>query len=220
MEIKVIGHVSSCFKEKFGIPRQSGQAPSSFGNLALIAPYNREEALRGLETFSHMIITWAPHIAKENTSLTVKPPRLGGNKKIGVFASRSPFRPNAICSSIVKIEKIDFEKAQIYFSNHDLLDGTPVLDIKPYIPQWDIFEDAHNGWISDYPESKMSVTFKDSFEITKQDKELIKELLSLDPKPRYQSDKKSYVMQIENLDVQFTYLNAQEVQVTNILKLS
>lgn len=132
-----IGVIHSCFKEKFGIPRQSGLVTAAQATLELHAPYDCPEALVELEGFSHIWVTFVFHQSmRDNWKATVRPPRLGGNQRIGVFASRSPFRPNPIGLSAVQLESIDCKDGhcQLQLRGADLLDGTPVLDIKPYVP--------------------------------------------------------------------------------------
>lgn len=145
-----IGTIHSCFKEKFTIPRQPGLVKQAKATLELIEPYNRKEAVRGLEEFSHI---WVVFVFHKNESRgqwkpTVRPPRLGGNKRVGIFASRSPHRPSPIGMSAVKLEGIEESKDKIllHLSGVDLLDGTPVLDIKPYIGYADSIEDSYDGF--------------------------------------------------------------------------
>ncbi|MCK5844265.1 MAG: tRNA (N6-threonylcarbamoyladenosine(37)-N6)-methyltransferase TrmO, partial [Victivallales bacterium] len=131
MNIEPIGIIHSCFKEKFGIPRQSRLIQSATATLELIAPYNVEEALRGIEEFSHLWIVFAFHESVcEKFQPTVRPPRLGGNTRVGVFATRAPFRPNPIGLSVVELKGVN--KTTLELAGGDFLDGTPVLDIKPY----------------------------------------------------------------------------------------
>ena len=191
-----IGICRTCFDEKFVIPRQSGLAPSTKGMLELYPPFNKEEALKGLEKFSHIFIFWMPHKASESNKLTVRPPRLGGNKRIGVFATRSPFRPNPICHSVVELEKI--ENGRVYFKNHDILDQTPVFDLKPYIPEWDIFSNANSGWIEDKT-AKINVHFELDSAIDEEIKVMLTELLCLSPQPSYQIEEiRDYAFKVNN----------------------
>lgn len=217
-----IGLIYSCYKEKFGIPRQSGLVPHSKGELHFETPFNREEALRGLEEFSHCIITFIPHLAdKERSVLSVRPPRLGGNKKTGVFATRSPFRPNPLCTSVVKIDSVDFQKGILHFSNHDILNMTPVVDVKPYIPQWDSLPHAHEGWLKSAPEeSRCRVHFDESLEVDKNFKLLLEELLSLNPRPRYQEGERDYAFKVEEFDVHFRYLSEDQIEVFKLQPLN
>lgn len=201
--MKPIGICHTCFDEKFSIPRQAGLSENSTGKIQLYAPYNQEDALRGLDKFSHLFVFWKPHLAKESPKLTVRPPRLGGNERLGVFATRSPFRPNLICHSVVQIEKI--EEGCIYFKNHDILDQTPVWDIKPYLPAWDIFPQANSGWVDSTLE-RVPVTFKDNLSIEPQLKELLNETLSLRPQPSYQINQENeYAFRLLSHEIEVTY---------------
>ena len=214
-----IGTAYTCFKEKFGIPRQPGLVPSSKGYIQLNYPYCQPEALKGLETFSHIILTFIPHQSSQKSSLSVRPPRLGGNEKLGVFATRSPFRPNPICSSVVKMDLLDIDKGQILFSNHDLLDKSPILDIKPYIPEWDIIPTASNGWIDDHPEHKdITISFNDNLEIPDELRSLTIEVLLLNPKPRYQQ-KTNYAFRLEDYDIHFEYITDSKILVYKVNKI-
>ncbi len=156
LTFKSIGYIESCFKDRFGTPRQPGLVPDSWAILHLHPSLNLGDGLSGLEKFSH---AWVIFVFHQNTNKGIKtkvhPPRLGG-EKIGVFATRSPHRPNPIGLSVVKIEKI--EENKVYLSGVDLVDGTPVLDIKPYLPTADCLPQALNGWTIDKPERTISVT--------------------------------------------------------------
>lgn len=157
-----IGTVHSCFTEKFGVPRQPGIVAEAVGHIELIPPYNRAEAVRELEGFSHIwVIFLFDRSTRGEWKPTVRPPRLGGNKKIGVFASRSNFRPNPVGLSVVRLLSVSEEKGKIFIhvKGLDILDGTPVLDIKPYIPYVDAVSDATGGFADHKPEPKLSVSF-------------------------------------------------------------
>ncbi len=195
-EFKPVGIVRSCFPEKFGIPRQPGLVREAHARLELRAPYDRREALEGLETFSHLWLVFVFHASlQEAWKPTVRPPRLGGNKRVGVFASRSMFRPNPIGLSVVELERIDTggSPACLYLKGVDLLDGTPVLDIKPYLPYVDAIPDARGGYAASTPEPRLSVSFTRQAENQcachetryPQLRTLITRLLALDPRPAY-----------------------------------
>jgi tRNA-Thr(GGU) m(6)t(6)A37 methyltransferase TsaA len=214
-----IGTVHSCFKDKFGIPRQSGLAPHATATLELFSPYNREEAWAGIESFSHLWIIFSFHQNIEsNSKLSVRPPRLGGEKKLGVFATRSPFHPNFLGQSIVKLEKVQSEKGKISLtiSNHDLLDQTPIVDIKPYIPQYDYIPKAANGWIEHKSFKKIEVKFcSAALNFLQQNNApdnlqlLIEEILSLDPRAGYQKKKHEqqiYRIQLYDIDVEWQFI--------------
>ncbi len=201
-ELNPIGVVHSCFKEKFGIPRQPGLVSEARATLELEAPFNRCEAVAGLEGFSHIWVIFVFHEAmREQWRPTVRPPRLGGNQRVGVFASRSPFRPNPVGLSVVKLEKIecDSKRCLLHLSGADLLDGTPVLDIKPYLPYADALPNADGGYASDSPEEVASITFSELADAQCTEREqngtpglrqLIKQVLSQDPRPAYNVNKK------------------------------
>ena len=195
-----IGTITSCFKEKFGIPRQPGLVPDARATLTLHPPYNQPEALTGLEDFSHIWIVYLFHgVEAGKWQPTVRPPRLGGNRRMGVFATRSNFRPNPIGLSVVKLEKIVVAERETYLelSGIDLLDGTPVLDIKPYLPYADAIDNALGGFASERPEPCLSVEFSPQALATGKRLEadtapgileLIHQMLSLDPRPAYKGD--------------------------------
>ncbi len=201
-EFNPIGVVHSCFKEKFGIPRQPGLASEARATLELKTPFNRCEAVAGLEGFSHIWVIFVFHEAmREQWRPTVRPPRLGGNQRVGVFASRSPFRPNPVGLSVVKLEKIECDggRCLLYLRGADLLDGTPVLDIKPYLPYADALPQADGGYAEDTPLQVMSVTFSELADAQCKEceqngppglRQLIKQVLSQDPRPAYYVNKK------------------------------
>ncbi|POY39058.1 tRNA (N6-threonylcarbamoyladenosine(37)-N6)-methyltransferase TrmO [Solitalea longa] len=209
-----IGIVHSPFKEKFGIPRQPGLAPSSTAVIELVPPFNLTETVEGLSQFSHVWVTFVFHAtAERGWTPTVRPPRLGGNEHVGVFATRSTHRPNPIGLSVAELGKIETEngKVLIQLRNIDLMDGTPVLDIKPYLPYADAIPGAKGGYASDAPSQKLSVRFSAKAETDLQTnpqlKQLITEIISLDPRPAYKSakaDEKIYGIAIGDVDVKFT----------------
>jgi tRNA-Thr(GGU) m(6)t(6)A37 methyltransferase TsaA len=191
-----IGVIHSCFPEKFGIPRQPGLVKAAHATLELLPPYDRVEALEGLAAFSHLWLIFVFHASlKEAWKPTVRPPRLGGNKRVGVFASRSMFRPNPIGLSVVELDRIDTAARPpcLYLKGVDLLDGTPVLDIKPYLPYVDAIPTAQGGYAASSPEPHLQVSF--TAEATTQCasfakpyphlKLLISQVLALDPRPAY-----------------------------------
>ena len=148
ISIEIIGYISSCFKEKFATPRQPGLAPSATARLILVEPFNRREMVRGLETFSHIWVQFLFHqVVGDGWKTTVRPPRLGGSERKGVWATRSPHRPNHIGLSAVTLEGIDVRNGvELVLSGVDLLDRTPVIDIKPYLPVSDRPEGVTDGW--------------------------------------------------------------------------
>lgn len=195
--LEPIGLIHSCFKEKFGIPRQPGLAPEAKAILALYPPYNAPEAVTGLDQFSHIWLIFIFHQSQQTGwKATVRPPRLGGNQRLGVFATRSMFRPNPIGLSAVRLDKIEQAPGQIHLhlSGIDLLDGTPVLDIKPYLPYADALPDAVGGFAAEIPTADMVVHFTP--EALAQCEALatqgyanlpalIIQMLQLDPRPAY-----------------------------------
>lgn len=194
VELDVIGRVRSCFTDKFAIPRQPSLAPSARGYIELHPPYNQAQALAGLEHVSHIWVLFLFHQAlNQQHRLQVRPPRLGGNQRLGVFASRSSHRPNSIGQSVVKLEEITPD-GQLSISGLDMLDGTPVLDIKPYIPFIDAITSAQNRIAAQPPELlcvEWSETAKQQAVMHEHRLQqpvivLIEECLAQDPRPAYQ----------------------------------
>ena len=236
--LPAIGVVHSCYKEKFGIPRQPGLAPASSGIIRLLPPYNLPDAVRGLEENSHIWVQFVFHqCLRDEWKPTVRPPRLGGNERLGVFATRATFRPNPLGLSVVKLEKVEIrgKEVLIHISGLDLVEGTPVLDIKPYIPYVDKVEDAKSAFA---PEAPVAHTVKwlpqaesaleryqqqhtDHFEGFKA---LIEQVLQQDPRPAYRhgkSEEKVYGVRLLEANIRFQIQlsessEALEVQVVNI----
>lgn len=212
-QVKPIGYIKSDFSEKFGIPRQSGRAPSLKAKVIFNPEYRSDDALRGIEGFTHLWILFDFSKAhKDEFSPLVRPPRLGGNKKVGVFASRSPFRPNHIGLSSVKFEKL--EKTEKYgtvivISGADLLDGTPVYDVKPYLPFTDCHPDAKGGYAEELKDYKLKVNLCDEvFSLLSQEKiDALTECLADDPRPSYQDDGKEYGLTFAGVNLKFTVQN-------------
>ncbi|MCQ2386833.1 MAG: tRNA (N6-threonylcarbamoyladenosine(37)-N6)-methyltransferase TrmO [Clostridia bacterium] len=207
--IKPIGVIHSDFKEKFGIPRQSGRSPSTISTIEFFGEYNSEVAFKKLEQFSHIWILFDFSLShKEKPSLSVRPPRLGGNEKVGVFASRSPFRPNNIGLSCVKLLSINNENNSITLSvaGADILDGTPIYDIKPYIPSSDCILNASGGYSEKFTDYKLKVDFDDNLlsKIPREKRLSLIECLSEDPRPSYQNDQREYGMKFANFNIRFT----------------
>ncbi len=192
-EIFPVAHIYTDFPSKFGIPRQSGLADTA-GRIVFCPEFRSPEAIRGIEGFSHLWLIWEFSENREKSpSLTVRPPRLGGNARMGVFATRSPFRPNNLGLSSVRIERIDYETKDgpvIYVKGADILDGTPVFDIKPYIPYSDSHPDAKSGFSGEVFDCNLNVIFENGAEecIAKEDIAVIREILSEDPRPHYHED--------------------------------
>lgn len=189
LNLKIIAKIKSDFPTKFGIPRQSGLAPSLKAKIIFEKEFFSPEALRGLENFSHIWLIWEFSESKrENWSPTVRPPRLGGNRKTGVFATRSPFRPNPLGLSLVKVEKI--ENGEIFVSGADLMDGTPVYDIKPYLPETESIPFAANRFAEKTVKKLLEVEFAPEIldKIPENKAAELTEILALDPRPAYQND--------------------------------
>ena len=210
MEIHPIAHIYTDFKEKFGIPRQSGRADAVLGRIVFEKEYRNPDMLRGIENFSHLWIIFDFSKSHRRTlSPTVRPPRLGGNKRVGVFASRSPFRPNFMGLSAVKLEKIETDKAGgsvLVVSGVDILDGTPVYDIKPYLKYADSKEDARGSYGDEFSAYKLKVEIeKGAADIIPTDKlTALVQCLSDDPRPSYQDDEnRIYSMAFADFDVHF-----------------
>jgi len=191
-----IGTIHSCYGEKFGIPRQPGLVKSATATLELLPPYNTADAVRGLEAFSHIWIVFLFHqSARDTWKATVRPPRLGGNERIGVFASRSNFRPNPIGLSVVEL--LGIEGTTLRLGGGDFVDATPVLDIKPYIPYVDRIPEATGAFAQAAPEPVNRVAFSAEAELAVHSledearpalRQLICDMLAFNPRPAYQSD--------------------------------
>lgn len=208
MKIKEIGHIQTDFPEKFGVPRQSGLVEGLVGRIVFQPEYRMKEAFRGLEGFSHIWIIWEFSEVEEGSSWhpTVRPPVLGGNKRMGVFATRSPFRPNRIGLSSVKLERVDYDAEDgpvLYVSGIDMVDGTPVLDIKPYIAYADSHPDAEDGFLGQASRKKLKVIFPEETDNKKL--QVLKEVLEQGPLPAYANDpERIYGMSFAGMDVKFS----------------
>lgn len=208
--MQVIARMKSDFSTKFGIPRQSGLVDALESTIIFEPKYRNADALRGLEDFSHLWIIWQfSEAVREEWSPTVRPPRLGGNKRMGVFATRSPFRPNALALSSVRITGIEQTEQYgtvIHVSGADLMDGTPILDIKPYIPYCDCHTDAIGGFTATADDYILKVDFpQELLEKLPNDKQRAAiEVLSHDPRPSYQKDSdRVYGLTFADFDIRF-----------------
>jgi tRNA (adenine37-N6)-methyltransferase len=221
-----IGHVRSCFKEKFAIPRQPALAPAARGCLELLPPFDRAEAVQGLEGVSHVWLLFIFHQALETQPrLKVRPPRLGGNRSIGVFASRATHRPNGIGQSVVRLDRA--EPGKLWLSGLDLLDGTPVLDIKPYVPYADQVPEATN-LIADSPPAMLPVNWNSTALAQAQSHALrlgeplvalIEQCLAQDPRPAYQvpAPERTYGVKLWDVEVRWHYPTPQHIHVLDVL---
>ena len=209
--MKIIARMHSSFPSKFGIPRQSGLVEGLKSTIVFEPEYRNANALRGMEGFSHLWLIWSfSKAVREDWSPTVRPPRLGGNTRMGVFATRSPFRPNAIGLSSVKLDGVELHPTLgpvIHVSGADLLDGTPIFDIKPYLPYTDSHPEALGGFTAGYQGYKLEVDFPTALlaQVPEQDRDGLVGVLAQDPRPSYQDDpERVYGMAFGTVDVKFT----------------
>ena len=212
MEIKPIARIKTEFPEKFGVPRQSGLAKDLRGKIVFEPQYRNPDALRGLEGFSHIWLIWefSANRTTREWQPTVRPPRLGGNDRMGVFATRSPYRPNQLGLSCVEIEAIDFKSADaplIYVRGADLMDGTPIYDIKPYIKYADARPHAACGYVDNLEERTLKVVIPHEISSKVQNKSVLEALvqtLSLDPRPSYHDDPdREYGLSFAGMNIRF-----------------
>lgn len=214
MEYAKIATIHNDFRTKFGVPRQSGLAPSAESAIVFEPDYRNVEALRGLEGYSHLWLLWdfsEAHRPEGQWSPTVRPPRLGGNQRMGVWATRSPFRPNPIGLSSVRILRIELsspEGPRIFVSGADMMDGTPILDIKPYLPFTDCHPDARGGFAAEANAAIQPLQVEIPAELGRRfsDTQLqtLREVLAQDPRPHYQHDaERVYTMEFAGQEVRF-----------------
>lgn len=220
--MKPIARITTDFPTKFGVPRQSGIIASLKGRVVFEPAYRNPEAVRGLEEFSHIWLLWEFSEAKrEDWSPTVRPPRLGGNIRKGVFATRSPFRPNPIGLSSVKLDKVEIDPQLgpvLHVSGADLMDGTPIYDIKPYIAYTDSHPDAISGFASKPAEYLLEVDFPETLlqKVNHDLRESLVEVLAHDPRPQYHDDpKRVYGMEFGGYEVLFV-VNKTQLTVVDI----
>jgi tRNA-Thr(GGU) m(6)t(6)A37 methyltransferase TsaA len=216
----------SCFKEKFAIPRQPQLAPAARGVLELVAPFDQGDAVEGLEQVSHVWLLFLFHQALEDKPrLKVRPPRLGGNQSMGVFATRATHRPNGIGQSVVKLDKV--EAGRLWLSGIDLLDGTPVLDVKPYVPYADVILDARNSMAAAAPEmipvqwadAALAQAREHGLRLAEPLVDLVEQCLAQDPRPAYQTPtpERRYGAQFWDLDVRWHYPQAGVICVLEVV---
>lgn len=222
--LKRIARLKCDFPTKFGLPRQSGLNESLTGNIIFEREYRNPDAVRGIENFSHLWLIWGFDIPeREGYSATVRPPRLGGNERVGVFATRSPFRPNPLGLTVVKLEKTEIDPVLgpvLTVSGFDMMDGTEIFDIKPYIPYADMRPDAKGSFAEENKDYRLSVHDpKDLLSIFSDEKrETLLKTLSLDPRPAYHGDpSRVYGFAYAGYDVRFT-VDGENLTVFEIVK--
>lgn len=208
--MKVIARIQSAFPEKFGIPRQSGLVEDLAAQVVFEPEYRSPEAVRGLEEFSHVWLIWEfSETARDTWSPTVRPPRLGGNQRLGVFATRSPYRPNPIGLSCVQLERVEISASLgpvLHVRGADLMDGTPIYDIKPYLPYADCHPEAVGGFAAERPEGGLTVEIPELWlsRVPEADRAALIGVLAQDPRPAYQRDpERSYGLSFAGLEVRF-----------------
>lgn len=209
--MKIIAHIENDFSTKFGIPRQSGLVNSLRSRIVFAPEYRNPDAFRGLEDFSHVWLIWEfSQAVRQKWSPTVRPPRLGGNTRMGVFATRSPFRPNPVGLSAVQLEEVVLHGADapyLVVSGADLMNGTPIYDIKPYLPHIDSHPDARGGFAVSAAEHRLKVVFPEQWleKVPEQLRDGLTEVLAQDPRPSYQHDpERIYGFGFARLEVKFT----------------
>ena len=224
MNIEPIAYFHSPFHSKFGIPKQSGLVEELEGSIVFCPEYRNADAQRGLDEFDYLWLIWGFSANKHAaTSLVVRPPLLGGNEKMGVFATRSPFRPNALGLSSVRISRIETDTTRgpvITVVGADLMDGTPIYDIKPYIPYADSHPEAKGGFTDTHAICRLTVVIPDCFHhlFSQSQLQALYKVLELDPRPHYhKSGQKEYGMPSMDYDVHFT-VNEGVLTVTDVVK--
>ena len=224
MQIEPIAYFHSPFHSKFGIPKQSGLVEELEGSIVFCPEYRNADALRGLDDFDYLWLIWGFSANKHAaTSLVVRPPLLGGNEKMGVFATRSPFRPNALGLSSVRISRIETDTTRgpvITVVGADLMDGTPIYDIKPYIPYADSHPEAKGGFTDTHAICRLTVVIPDCFHhlFSQSQLQALYKVLELDPRPHYHKNgQKEYGMPYMDYDVHFT-VNDGVLTVTDVIK--
>jgi len=223
MEIEPIARIETDFKEKFGIPRQSGYVEGCIGKIVFEPKYRNPDALRGLEGFSHIwLIFDFSENHREGWDPMVRPPRLGGNTKVGVFSSRSPFRPNSLGLSSVRLISIEDtdEGTVLIVEGADLLDGTPIYDIKPYIRMSDSHPDAVSGFADGAMDHKLNVSDPNGLldVLPNEKRKVLIGCLEMDPRPSYHDDERRYAMRFSDYDISFTVAKDQ-VKVKEVKKM-
>ncbi|MCK2150091.1 tRNA (N6-threonylcarbamoyladenosine(37)-N6)-methyltransferase TrmO [Marinobacter alexandrii] len=232
LTLSPIALTRSCFRDKFGVPRQPGLTRYAHAELVIEAPYDREDAFRGLESATHLWLTFQFHEAvRAEWRPVVRPPRLGGNRKMGVFASRSPFRPNSLGLSVVRNQGLSRKDGRLilHISDHDLIDGTPILDIKPYLPFADAVPEASLGWADSPPTERLSVSFLPEAEQQLRSlppeeypdlRNLIEDVVGYDPRPSFRrgrEEERIYGAHLYDLNVRFRFVNLDSQERVEVL---
>lgn len=208
MKIRPVAKIKNGFNEKFGVPRQSGLAPSVKSEIEFESEFRDENMIRGIEQYSHLWLIWGFSENEHKWSPTVRPPKLGGNKRVGVFATRSPFRPNSLGLSVVKLEEVKSTESGkiLVVSGADLKNGTPIFDIKPYLPYVESIPYANGGFSDEHKDEVVKVEISENIKSRLPDEEIseIVGILSLNPRPAYQDDdERIYGMSYKNLSIKF-----------------
>lgn len=211
--IEPVAYIRNGYNEKFGIPRQSGLANKIISEIIFYKKYQDENMLRNIEQYSHLWLIWGFSENVGEWSATVRPPKLGGNKRVGVFATRSPYRPNSLGLSCVELDRVfedDDGTLTLIVCGADLKDGTPIFDIKPYLPYVDSIPNAKGGFSDNFKDDVIEVVFEESIESPWKDD--IAEILSYDPRPQYQTDEnRVYGFKYKGQNVKFVYRNGKIV---------
>jgi len=205
--VRSLGVITTPFTQKLGIPRQPGLAPSAYGVIKLHKDFAREDTLRELKSFSHLWLMFWCH-QSDSWRETIRPPRLGGKEKVGFIATRSPHRPNPIGLSVVKLESVD-KDFNIHVSGVDILDQSPIIDIKPYIPMWDSLPEANSGWIEKTPELKpVKVIWSEGVRasLSLEHIQIIEETLRWNPRPSYEKNlDRSFIHTVSGVEVTWSF---------------
>ena len=218
--IKPVAEIKNGYNEKFGVPRQSGLAPEVTSEIIFLKEFSDENLIRDIEQYSHLWLVWGFTENNGEWSPTVRPPKLGGNKRVGVFATRSPFRPNSLGLSVVKLEKVKAttKGKVLVVSGADLVNGTPIFDIKPYLPYVDSIPEAKGGFSEEFKDDILNVNIPEAIKNRLQSEDIaeITAILSLNPKPQYQNDEERiYGLSYKNFEVKFK-CNEKEITVIEI----
>ena len=224
MELKIIAKIHNGFHEKFGIPRQSGLVPELSSVIIFEEEFRNADALKGIEGYSHLWLLWEfSEVEKTDWRPTVRPPRLGGNTRMGVFATRSPYRPNSIglsSVSLLGVEKTEKHGTVLRVAGADLMDGTPIYDIKPYITYTDSHPDAVSGFADRFVDYRLAVSFSEALlcEVAPADRDTLIKLLEQDPRPAYQDDEsRIYKMDFGPYRISFS-VSGDKLTVTDLQK--